>query len=222
MKVRLIRRDGRRLVRVTVGRWTKARMRVRIVLRDRRRHTVRRFTDYRPHGPDDDAEDPRAGPRPLGARIGAVAAPIIAPMGEAVMPSGPPVSRGAPAATSRARCCCAGSTRLSSLRTCLTSESQDLLDAAGRDRLFRFGSGGRPGLVLVALSVVEQRYRAVMAVLDGARVSEVAAEVGRVAPVAAFVGGALSRGRAGRAGGPVEPAAVEPEPGVGGGGGAGV
>jgi transposase-like protein len=33
-------------------------------------------------------------------------------------------------------------------------------------------------LALVALSVVEQRYRAVMAVLDGARVSEAAAEVG--------------------------------------------
>jgi transposase InsO family protein len=33
-------------------------------------------------------------------------------------------------------------------------------------------------LALVALSVVEQRYRAVMAVMDGARVSEVAAEVG--------------------------------------------
>jgi transposase InsO family protein len=33
-------------------------------------------------------------------------------------------------------------------------------------------------LALVALSVVEQRYRAVMAVVDGARVSEVAAEVG--------------------------------------------
>jgi transposase-like protein len=33
-------------------------------------------------------------------------------------------------------------------------------------------------LVLVALSVIEQRYRAVMAVLDGARVSEVAAEAG--------------------------------------------
>jgi transposase len=33
-------------------------------------------------------------------------------------------------------------------------------------------------LALVALSVVEQRYRAVMAVLDGARVSEVAAEAG--------------------------------------------
>jgi transposase InsO family protein len=33
-------------------------------------------------------------------------------------------------------------------------------------------------LVLVALSVIEQRYRAVMAVLDGASVSEVAAEVG--------------------------------------------
>jgi transposase InsO family protein len=33
-------------------------------------------------------------------------------------------------------------------------------------------------LVLVALSVVEQRYRAVMAVMDGARISEVAGEVG--------------------------------------------
>jgi transposase InsO family protein len=33
-------------------------------------------------------------------------------------------------------------------------------------------------LALVALSVVEQRYRAVMAVLDGARVTEVAVEVG--------------------------------------------
>jgi transposase len=33
-------------------------------------------------------------------------------------------------------------------------------------------------LALVALSVVEQRYRAVMAVLDGARITEVAAEVG--------------------------------------------
>jgi transposase InsO family protein len=33
-------------------------------------------------------------------------------------------------------------------------------------------------LALVELSVIEQRYRAVMAVLDGARVSEVAAEVG--------------------------------------------
>ena len=32
--------------------------------------------------------------------------------------------------------------------------------------------------MLVALSVIEQRYRAVMAVLDGARVSEIAAEVG--------------------------------------------
>ena len=33
-------------------------------------------------------------------------------------------------------------------------------------------------MALVALSVVEQRYRAVLAVLDGASVSEVAAEVG--------------------------------------------
>jgi transposase InsO family protein len=41
-----------------------------------------------------------------------------------------------------------------------------------------FALGGRPGLALVALSVVEQRYRAVMAVMDGARVTEVAAEIG--------------------------------------------
>jgi len=33
-------------------------------------------------------------------------------------------------------------------------------------------------LALVVLSVIEQRYRAVMAVLDGAGVTEVAAEVG--------------------------------------------
>jgi hypothetical protein len=33
-------------------------------------------------------------------------------------------------------------------------------------------------LALVALSVIEQWYRAVTAVLDGARVSEVAVEVG--------------------------------------------
>jgi transposase len=37
---------------------------------------------------------------------------------------------------------------------------------------------GRPGLALVVLSVIEQRYRAVMAVMDGARISEVAAEIG--------------------------------------------
>ena len=33
-------------------------------------------------------------------------------------------------------------------------------------------------MALVALSVIEQRYRAVLAVLDGAGVSEVAAEIG--------------------------------------------
>ena len=42
---------------------------------------------------------------------------------------------------------------------------------------FAFGRE-EPGLALVALSVVEQRYRAVMAVVDGARVGEVAAEAG--------------------------------------------
>jgi Galactose oxidase-like, Early set domain len=44
VRVRLIRRSGKRFVRVTVARWTKSRVRLRIVLRDRRRHTVRRFT----------------------------------------------------------------------------------------------------------------------------------------------------------------------------------
>ena len=51
-------------------------------------------------------------------------------------------------------------------------------------------------MALVALSVIEQRYRAVMAVLDGASVSEVAAEVGRVAPVGACVGGGAIARRA--------------------------
>ncbi|WP_370666490.1 helix-turn-helix domain-containing protein [Streptomyces sp. IBSBF 2507] len=37
---------------------------------------------------------------------------------------------------------------------------------------------GRPGLALVELSVVEQRYRAVLAVLAGATVTEVAASLG--------------------------------------------
>jgi transposase InsO family protein len=37
---------------------------------------------------------------------------------------------------------------------------------------------GRPGLALVELSVVEQRYRAVLAVLAGATVTEVAAQLG--------------------------------------------
>jgi hypothetical protein len=40
----------------------------------------------------------------------------------------------------------------------------------GRDRLgpVALFAAGRPGMALVALSVIEQRYRAVMAVLDGA------------------------------------------------------
>ena len=42
----------------------------------------------------------------------------------------------------------------------------------------RHGAGWRPGLGLVDLPVVGQRYRAVLAVLSGADVSEVAAEVG--------------------------------------------
>ena len=97
-----------------------------------------------------------------------------------------------------------------------------MLDAAGRDRLLSLFGGGRPGLALVALSVIEQRYRAVMAVLDGARVSEVAAEVGRVAPVGACVAGALSRGGLAGLADRSQSAAVESESGVGGAGGAGV
>ncbi|MET7935878.1 helix-turn-helix domain-containing protein [Streptomyces sp. NPDC005322] len=52
---------------------------------------------------------------------------------------------------------------------------------SGRDRLFctrRSVRVGRPGLALVELSVVEQRYRAVLAVLAGATVTEVAASLG--------------------------------------------
>jgi transposase len=42
----------------------------------------------------------------------------------------------------------------------------------------RTSLGRRPGLALVVLSVVEQRLDAVRAVLAGASVTEVAAEVG--------------------------------------------
>jgi hypothetical protein len=65
---------------------------------------------------------------------------------------------------------------LSCLGRCLTPESQEMLDATGRDRLSRFGAGGRDWRWW--RSVVEQRYRAVMAVLDGASPTEVAAEAG--------------------------------------------
>jgi hypothetical protein len=47
----------------------------------------------------------------------------------------------------------------------------------------------RPGLALVVLSVVEQRYRAVMAVLDGAAVTEAADEA---LLIAGWAGVALS------------------------------
>src|SRR5437868_11167041 len=40
------------------------------------------------------------------------------------------------------------------------------------------GGGGRPGLVLVEVSVVEQRYRAVLEVRAGVPVTEVAARFG--------------------------------------------
>lgn len=43
---------------------------------------------------------------------------------------------------------------------------------------------GRPGLALVDMSVVEQRYRAVLAVLAGGSVTEVTREVGLTAPCA--------------------------------------
>ena len=45
-------------------------------------------------------------------------------------------------------------------------------------RRLRASRGGRPGLVLVELSVVEQRYRVVLAVEAGATVSEIARQVG--------------------------------------------
>ena len=77
-------------------------------------------------------------------------------------------------------------------------------------------------MALVALSVIEQRYRAVMAVLDGASPTEVAAEVGvSRQSVHAWVARYRAGGLAGLADRP-QPAAVEPESGVGGGGGAGV
>jgi len=52
-------------------------------------------------------------------------------------------------------------------------------------------------LALVALSVVEQRYRAVVAVLDGARVTEVAAEVEVVPWLVEPDGGPSGRVRSG-------------------------
>jgi hypothetical protein len=76
-------------------------------------------------------------------------------------------------------------------------------------------------LGLVALSVIEQRYRAVMAVLDGA--GERGRARGRcVAAVAACVDRALSGGGVGGVGGPLVAAAFESDAGVGGVGGAGV
>jgi Homeodomain-like domain len=79
--------------------------------------------------------------------------------------------------------------------------------------------GGRPGLALLALSVVEQRYWAVMAVLDGARVTEVAVEVGGSRQsLHAWVARYREAGLAG-AGGSLAAAAVEPESGVVPGGG---
>ena len=48
-----------------------------------------------------------------------------------------------------------------------------------------------PGPVLVELSVVEQRYRAVLAVLAGEPVIEVAAQIGGVAPDPAHLAGPL-------------------------------
>jgi hypothetical protein len=41
---KLVRRSGRLRIRITLGRSSRARVKVRIVLRDRRKHTVRRLT----------------------------------------------------------------------------------------------------------------------------------------------------------------------------------
>jgi transposase InsO family protein len=63
------------------------------------------------------------------------------------------------------------------------------------DDVPRASSGGRPGLALVALSVVEQRLDAVRTVLAGASVTEVAAQVGvSRQSVHAWVGRYLSEG----------------------------
>ena len=59
-------------------------------------------------------------------------------------------------------------------------------------------------MALVELSVVEQRYRAVLEAAAGVPVTEVAARY-EVSPAKrARLDGPLSRGRAGRSGGPAE------------------
>ena len=76
--------------------------------------------------------------------------------------------------------------------------------------------------MLVALSVIEQRYRAVMAVLEGARVSEVAAEVGvSRQSLHSWLARYRAAGLAGLADRSRRPR-VEPESGFGGDRGAGV
>jgi Helix-turn-helix domain len=89
---------------------------------------------------------------------------------------------------------------------CLTPVSQDLLDTSAAiaalrvDDVPRMSSVGRSGLALVALSVVEQRLDVVRAVLRGADVVEVAAQVGvSRQSVHAWMGRYLSGGVAGLA-----------------------
>src|SRR4051794_28026284 len=83
-------------------------------------------------------------------------------------------------------------------------------------RLVASFAAGRPGLALVAMSVMEQRCRAVMAVLDGASVSEVAVEVGvSRQSVHAWVRRYRAAGLAGLAD-RSRPPPVEPESGRGG------
>jgi hypothetical protein len=41
---RIVRRSGKRFMRITLSKATKSRVRVRVVWRDRRKHTVRRLT----------------------------------------------------------------------------------------------------------------------------------------------------------------------------------
>ncbi len=77
-------------------------------------------------------------------------------------------------------------------------------------------------MALVALSVLEQRYRAVVAVLDGAAVSEVAAEAGvSRQSVHAWLARYRVGGLSGLADRPSQPRS-SPNRAVGAGGGAGV
>jgi hypothetical protein len=79
---------------------------------------------------------------------------------------------------------------------CLTLQSQHMVyrcrySAFPVSRRLRASGGGRPGLALVEVSVVEQRYRAVLEVRAGVPVTEAAARAGGVAAGRACLAAAL-------------------------------